>query len=208
MTDRSALQAVSPLDGRYARYTEPLVPYASEWALMRARTRVEVEYLIALSDIDETPFETTDEERDQLRTLYEAFDESDAELVKQIETEGYGDYSATNHDVKAIEYFVREGLPESLDAAEWIHFGLTSEDVNNLAHRLLVKSAVEEVLVLDERLRDERQGRGDWEIDVDRVLETVEQKGGEITVFSAEFDPGQQLRNLGGIAALLRYRLE
>jgi len=68
--------------------------------------------------------------------------------------------------------------------------------------------AVEEVLVLDERLRDERQGRGDWEIDVDRVLETVEQKGGEITVFSAEFDPGQQLRNLGGIAALLRYRLE
>ena len=68
--------------------------------------------------------------------------------------------------------------------------------------------AVEELLVLDERLREERQGDGEWEIDVDEVIETAEQKGGEITVFSAEFQPGQQLKNLGGIAALLRYRLQ
>ena len=68
--------------------------------------------------------------------------------------------------------------------------------------------AVEELLVLDDRLRKERQGEGDWDIDVDRVIETAEQKGGEVTVFSGEFAPGQQLRNLGGIAALLRYRLE
>jgi protein pelota len=68
--------------------------------------------------------------------------------------------------------------------------------------------AVEHLLVLDERLREERQGRGDWDVDVNEVIETVEQKGGEITVFSAEFAPGEQLKNLGGIAALLRYRLE
>jgi protein pelota len=68
--------------------------------------------------------------------------------------------------------------------------------------------AVERLLVLDERLREERQGRGGWDVDVDEVIETVEQKGGAVTVFSAEFDPGRQLKNLGGIAALLRYRLE
>ena len=68
--------------------------------------------------------------------------------------------------------------------------------------------AVEELLVLDERLRDERQAEGDWEIDVNEVIDSVEQKGGEITVFSKEFQPGQQLKNLGGIAALLRYRLQ
>ena len=68
--------------------------------------------------------------------------------------------------------------------------------------------AVEELLVLDERLRDERQAEGDWEIDVNEVIESVERKGGEITVFSTEFQPGQQLKNLGGIAALLRYRLQ
>ncbi|WP_302080479.1 mRNA surveillance protein pelota [Salinibaculum rarum] len=68
--------------------------------------------------------------------------------------------------------------------------------------------AVEQLLVLDDRLRAERGGEGDWDIDADTVIETVEQKGGEVTVFSGEFAPGQQLRNLGGIAALLRYRLE
>ncbi len=68
--------------------------------------------------------------------------------------------------------------------------------------------AIEHLLVLDERLRAERHGEGDWAVDVDDIIETTEQKGGEVTVFSGEFDPGQQLRNLGGIAALLRYRLE
>jgi len=68
--------------------------------------------------------------------------------------------------------------------------------------------AVEHLLVLDERLREERGGEGEWDVDVDEIIETVEQKGGEVTVFSGEFDPGRQLANLGGIAALLRYRLE
>ncbi|MFB6096233.1 MAG: mRNA surveillance protein pelota [Haloferacaceae archaeon] len=68
--------------------------------------------------------------------------------------------------------------------------------------------AVEELLLLDERLRQERQGEGEWDIDVNAVIERVEQQGGDVTVFSAEFAPGEQLKNLGGIAALLRYRLE
>ena len=75
-------------------------------------------------------------------------------------------------------------------------------------HEAAEFGAVEELLVLDERLRDERQGDGEWELDVNDVIESVEQKGGEITVFSKEFQPGTQLKNLGGIAALLRYRLQ
>ncbi|MDL5361861.1 adenylosuccinate lyase [Halalkalicoccus sp. NIPERK01] len=141
------LYAVSPLDGRYASRTAPLAPYASEAALMRARVRVEVEYLVALADLDATPLVIDDEEREVLRGSYEGFGPEDARLIKRIETEGYGGYDATNHDVKAVEYFVRERLPEGLDAEQWIHFGLTSEDVNNLAHRLLLKPAVSEVLV-------------------------------------------------------------
>jgi len=147
MTDRGPLTAVSPLDGRYARYTEPLVPYASEQALMRARVEVEVEYLIALADLDAVPLSFTDSQRTELRESYESFDEDDAALIKQLETEGYGEYAATNHDVKAVEYFIREQLPEDVDGSQWIHFGLTSEDANNLAYRLLVDEATAEVLL-------------------------------------------------------------
>ncbi|WP_284007558.1 adenylosuccinate lyase [Haloarcula pelagica] len=155
MTERGPLAAVSPLDGRYARYTEPLVPYASERALMRARVQVEVEYLLALAALDATPLSISEDQRATLRALYEEFDDEDASVVKQLETEGYGEYSATNHDVKAVEYFVRLGMPDGLDADHWIHFGLTSEDVNNLAHRLLVKPAVTDVLVPELReIRD------------------------------------------------------
>ncbi|WP_380676025.1 adenylosuccinate lyase [Salinigranum sp. GCM10025319] len=145
------LAAVSPLDGRYASRTAPLVPYASESALMRARVRVEVEYLLALADLDATPIEIDDATRESLRSLYQAFDADDARLVKRIEVEGTDEYAATNHDVKAIEYFLRVRLSEELDDADrlfpWIHFGLTSEDVNNLAQRLLVRGASEEVLL-------------------------------------------------------------
>jgi adenylosuccinate lyase len=155
--DRGPLSAVSPLDGRYARYTEPLVPYASERGLMRARVEVEVEYLVALADLDAVPLALDDGERAALRALYEEFDAEDAALVKQLETEGYGDYPATNHDVKAVEYFIRERSP--VDVGEWVHFALTSEDVNNLAHRLLVGPAVREVLLPELReVRDALAG--------------------------------------------------
>jgi adenylosuccinate lyase len=139
------LAAVSPLDGRYAGRTEPLVPYASEAALMRARLRVEVEYLIELADLDATPLSLTEGERRDLRAVVEGFDADDARLIKRLETEGAAGYAATNHDVKAVEYFLR--TETGAEIHPWIHFGLTSEDVNNLAHRLLVGPAVEEVLL-------------------------------------------------------------
>ena len=145
------LAAVSPLDGRYAGRTEPLVPYASESALMRARTRVEVEYLLALAALDATDLTVDESTRETLRGLYREFDADDARLVKRIEVDGTDEYAATNHDVKAVEYFIRVRLSEALDSPDvlfpWIHFGLTSEDVNNLAQRLLVQGGVEEVLL-------------------------------------------------------------
>ncbi|MFB6359879.1 MAG: lyase family protein, partial [Halobacteriales archaeon] len=144
MTD--PLDAVSPLDGRYADRTAPLQPYASEAALMRTRVRIEVEYLLALADAEGVPLELTADEIDRCRSLIAAFDADDARLIKQIETEGYGGWAATNHDVKAVEYFLRVRLDDLERAHPWIHFGLTSEDVTNLAHRLLVREAVDEVL--------------------------------------------------------------
>ena len=142
------LYAVSPLDGRYAGRTAPLREHVSEAALMRARVRVEVEYLIALADLDATDLALDDDGREALRDLYRSFDREDAELIKRLETEGAGEYAATNHDVKAVEYFVRLRLPDGFgDVDPWIHFGLTSEDVNNLAHRLLLTGALREVLV-------------------------------------------------------------
>jgi adenylosuccinate lyase len=145
------LAAVSPLDGRYASRTAPLVPYASESALMRARVEVEVEYLLALADLDATPLDVDDATRSFLRSLYEEFEADDARLVKRIEVDGTDTYAATNHDVKAVEYFIRVRLADAVDDADrlfpWIHFGLTSEDVNNLAQRLLVRGAVEDVLL-------------------------------------------------------------
>ena len=168
------LAAVSPLDGRYADRTAPLSPYASEAALMRARTRVEVEYLIELAALEATPIELDDDATAALRDCYESFSGADARLIKQLETDGAAGYTATNHDVKAVEYFLRVRLtklaagasevddetarggdgspqPAPIDDAEalfpWIHFGLTSEDVNNLAQRLLVEAAVTDVLV-------------------------------------------------------------
>ncbi|MFC7115902.1 adenylosuccinate lyase [Natronoarchaeum sp. GCM10025703] len=143
-----SLYAVSPLDGRYAGRTASLSPYASEAGLMRARVRVEIEYLVTLADTDGIDIELDMQERQQLRSLYKNFTEEDANVIKKLETEGYAGYDATNHDVKAVEYFIRHELPEGLDGlSPWIHFGLTSEDVNNLAHRLLVRDAMEDVIL-------------------------------------------------------------
>ena len=151
------LAAVSPLDGRYAGRTAPLVPYASEAGLIRARTEVEVEYLLALADEPGVDLDLSAAERADLRAVVDDFSTADARLVKRLETEGAEGYAATNHDVKAVEYFLRTETPERLHP--WIHFGLTSEDVNNLAQRLLVKPAVEEVLV--PKLREVRDTLAD-----------------------------------------------
>ena len=145
LSRESPLAAVSPLDGRYAGKTADLVPYASEAALIEARLRVEVEYLLALSDADGVDCAVGPAERTHLREVVDEFDADDAALVKRIETEGTEQFAATRHDVKAVEYFLRTETPERLHP--WIHFGLTSEDVNNLANRLNVKGAVEDVLL-------------------------------------------------------------
>ncbi len=142
------LTAISPLDGRYRNVTEPLANYFSESALIRYRIRVEVEYFIALcqiplpelSDIDHSKFE-------ELRKLYTEFSQEDAARVKQIE-------SVTNHDVKAIEYILKEKM-DALglsDYKEFVHFGLTSQDINNTSIPLSIKESIEEVFApaLDE----------------------------------------------------------
>ncbi len=136
------LTAISPIDGRYRNKTERLAEYFSEYALIRYRVRVEIEYFIALcqlplpqlSDFSATYFP-------QLRSLYTDFSETDARRVKDIE-------NITNHDVKAVEYFIKEafdriGIPEAYK--EFVHFGLTSQDINNTSVPLSLKEALKEV---------------------------------------------------------------
>lgn len=140
--DLDILTAVSPIDGRYRGKTEPLAPYFSEYALMKYRVRVEIEYFITLCELplpqlaafDHALFPT-------LRKIYESFSEEDASRVKDIE-------KVTNHDVKAIEYFIKERFDAigGLDAfKEFIHFGLTSQDINNTSFPLMFKDALERV---------------------------------------------------------------
>ncbi len=127
------LNALSPLDGRYAKDTAALAQIFSESALMKYRTQVEIEWLLFMPDTQFTPAEIQD-----LRHIYQAFSESDAEKIKAFERE-------TNHDVKAVEYFLRERAP-SIKAALW-HFGCTSEDINNLAYGLMIKSALRTIML-------------------------------------------------------------
>lgn len=141
-----SLQAISSVDGRYRSITEPLAEYFSEYALIRARIRVEMEYLIALSDAGLIrPF--TDEEKKWLRNE-RSFTLEHAKEVKKIEQEGLEGIPATNHDVKAVEYFIKRQLVNTSlsDAAGWVHFALTSEDVDNVAQALLLRGAIESVL--------------------------------------------------------------
>lgn len=130
------LTAISPIDGRYRSKTEALAPYFSEFGLIRYRIQVEVEYLIFLSQQKLEGFGEIGS-HDALRDIYLNFSEADAQAVKKIE-------KTTNHDVKAVEYFIKEKL-DALgigQAREWVHFGLTSQDVNNTAIPLSLKEAL------------------------------------------------------------------
>ncbi|MFN9771364.1 MAG: adenylosuccinate lyase [Burkholderiales bacterium] len=140
----SGLDALSPLDGRYASRVAALRPLLSESAFVRHRVLVEVEWLVALSDLGlpELP-RFTEAARARLRTVVEGFSAADAARVKAIE-------AVTNHDVKAVEYFLKErvaGDAELERASEFIHFACTSEDINNTSHALMLSAARDRVLL-------------------------------------------------------------
>ncbi|MHB8454506.1 MAG: adenylosuccinate lyase [Acidiferrobacterales bacterium] len=141
----TSLFALSPLDGRYASKTASLRPLFSEYGLIRYRVEVEVRWLLALSALPqiEEVREFSETARAQLERIIAEFSEADASRVKEIE-------ATTNHDVKAVEYFLKEktaGLPEITAVAEFIHFACTSEDINNLAYGLMLRAGRDGVLL-------------------------------------------------------------
>ena len=187
MMSLDTLTAISPIDGRYRGKTELLAGYFSEYALIKYRIRVEIEYFIALcrlplpqlADFDATRFPL-------LRAIYEDFTEEDARRVKDIE-------KVTNHDVKAVEYFIKEKLDQAggFEACkEFIHFGLTSQDINNTAVPLSIKEALDNVLLplLDQLVEQLREYAEAWK-DVPMLAKTHGQPasptrlGKEVMVF-------------------------
>ena len=155
------LTAISPIDGRYRGKTKALAAYFSEFALIKYRVQVEVEYFITLCElplpqlkgIDNSVFET-------LRNIYRNFSEADAQRIKDIE-------SVTNHDVKAVEYFLKEEFDKlggMDDYKEFIHFGLTSQDINNTSVPLSIKEALEQVYypLIEELIAQLKTYATDW----------------------------------------------
>lgn len=137
----TALNAISPIDGRYRSKTKSLASYFSEEALIQYRVRVEIEYFIALCELPLPQLEDFNPSLfEDLRSIYNHFTEEDAKEVKEIE-------KTTNHDVKAVEYFIKKEFDrlEIADYKEFIHFGLTSQDINNTSIPLSIKEAVAQV---------------------------------------------------------------
>jgi len=137
------LTAISPIDGRYREKTKELAGYFSEYALIRYRVRVEIEYFITLCELPLPQLQDFDHNLfEPLRDIYRNFTEQDAQRVKDIE-------KVTNHDVKAVEYFIKEKISAlsgfATEAKEFIHFGLTSQDINNTSVPLSIKEALEQV---------------------------------------------------------------
>src|SRR3970282_1131401 len=148
----NTLTALSPLDGRYASKCDALRPHLSEFGLIAARVTVEVRWLQSLADhpqISElAPFSS--ETNAALDAIVQNFSETDAERIKTLE-------ATTNHDVKAVEYFLKEKITPIAalkDASEFIHFACTSEDINNLSHALMLKSGRDILLASMRQLRD------------------------------------------------------
>ncbi|MDC1451828.1 adenylosuccinate lyase [Vicingaceae bacterium] len=140
----SSLHAISPIDGRYASKVSQLSQYFSEAALIKYRVRVEVEYYISLSKVLPQLANLTEAHYKELRNIHINLDDTDAERVKEIE-------KTTNHDVKAVEYFIKEKLANTdlKEQLEFIHFGLTSQDINNTAIPLSLRDAIEDVYLLE-----------------------------------------------------------
>ena len=189
------LTAVSPIDGRYHGKTEALAHYFSEYALMKYRVRVEIEYFIALCELPLPQLANFNQSLFlELRKIYADFSETDALRVKDIE-------SVTNHDVKAIEYFIKERFDAigGLDAfKEFIHFGLTSQDINNTSFPLMLKESLEAVYIpLLEELVDRLNAYAEEWKDIPMLAKTHGQPasptrlGKEVRVFAYRLE--QQL---------------
>ncbi len=195
--DLDILTAVSPIDGRYRSKTEPLAPYFSEYALMKYRVRVEVEYFITLCELPLPQLKDFPAELfEKLRSFYRDFSEADAARVKEIE-------SVTNHDVKAIEYFIKEQFDKigGLDSfKEFIHFGLTSQDINNTSFPLMLKEATHDVyLPLLQELIDQLNAYAEEWKDIPMLAKTHGQPasptrlGKEVKVFAYRLEKQVEL---------------
>ncbi len=138
----SPLSAISPIDGRYHNKVNELAPYFSEYGLFKYRVWIEIEYFISLSQLELKPFPLLSEENQTfLRAIYQNFNEKDAQEIKEIE-------KTTNHDVKAVEYFIKnklKGTPIET-YSEFVHFGLTSQDINNTAVPFSLQLGIDEVI--------------------------------------------------------------
>lgn len=188
MSDLTKLTAISPVDGRYRNTTEKLADYFSEAALIKYRVLVEIEYFIALCDLPLPQLASFDKKLyPSLRDIYKKFTEADAQRIKDIE-------KTTNHDVKAVEYFIKEKLKvlNLGEQIEFIHFGLTSQDINNTAIPYSVKDAMNECLlpILDQVIAKLSSLSEEWK-DVSMLARTHGQPasptrlGKEINVFVA-----------------------
>lgn len=164
------LTAISPIDGRYRNKTEQLANYFSEYALIRYRVRVEIEYFISLCELPLPQLEGFDHGLfERLRDIYRNLSETDAARVKEIE-------KTTNHDVKAVEYFIKEEFDKigGLDKyKEFVHFGLTSQDINNTSVPLLLKEALRDVFcpMVEELISQLRDYAVEWK-DVPMLAKT------------------------------------
>lgn len=150
------IEAISPIDGRYASKTKELAPYFSEYALIRYRVKVEILYFIELAEKGiSTLGDIPTDKLEKLHTIVDNFSVEDAKRIKEIER-------TTNHDVKAVEYFIKEEF-DKLDLSEYkefIHFGLTSQDINNTANPMMIRDATEMVILesLEDLLEDLQEG--------------------------------------------------
>ncbi len=185
------LMAISPVDGRYGERVRELIPFFSEFGLMRYRVLVEIEYFLALSHVKLPQFERFPAVKEQeLRALFSSFSPADAEYIKQKE-------AVTNHDVKAVEYFVKEKVTSiGLDKwSEFVHFGLTSQDINNTAMPMSIRDSVREVMqpMLIALRETVRTMADDW-ADIPMLARTHGQPatptrlGKEMAVFSERLD--------------------
>lgn len=205
--DLTLLTAISPIDGRYRSKAEPLADYFSEYALIRYRVRVEIEYFITLCELPLPQLQNFDHSLfERLRNIYRDFTVVEAQRVKDIE-------KVTNHDVKAVEYFIKEEFDKigGLDAyKEFVHFGLTSQDINNTSVPLSIKEALADVYypAVEELIAQLREYAEEWR-DVPMLAKTHGQPasptrlGKEVMVFVYRLE--EQLASLKAVPVTAKF---